>query len=309
MSDDDDNTNFTPLSSSTSGSSGTRAWSVSIADDPDNPQPDKQTPNDTEPSESSTAPMNDNEQTYPVTETDELPVTEAETYAGEASQSFAADADEIPNDQPAQYEAPAEYEEMAQFEAIEPDSALSEPYDAPEPAPEFVAANPTGEDDDFAPDEAVTDEAATGFAPDETVTDEAATEIEPDPALKAQTTEELRQAVLDKLALQEDQNEEAFALFERISEDFSTMLATARNDAAVFSFKLMEFAQANAQNNLELARAYSSARSLPEIFTVQADYVKRQMELLNAQARELQALTSEMTAKNAMDIPDRRNAG
>jgi hypothetical protein len=117
----------------------------------------------------------------------------------------------------------------------------------------------------------------------------------------------LRQAVLDTLAQQEAKREEATALFERISEDFSVMMATARTDAAAFSVKFMEFAQANAQSNFELARGYTNARSIPEIFNVQADYLKRQLELLNAQARELQAMTAKVAAKTTMDIQNRRN--
>jgi hypothetical protein len=122
------------------------------------------------------------------------------------------------------------------------------------------------------------------------------------------TTEQLRQAVLDTLAQQGAKREEATALFKRISEDFSAMMATARTDAAAFSLKFMEFAQATAQSNFELARGYSNARSIPDIVTVQADYLKRQLELLNAQARELQAMTAKVAAKTTMDIQNRRDS-
>lgn len=283
MSDDDDNTNLTPLSSSSSGAGGTRAWNVSVGDNPENPQPGKDISDTPEQAESSVAaPMTDKDHEAPVTETVELPVTETESHASEAAEPFAADVKQTAEDYPDPYEA------------VEAD-----PYAGPD-ATEADAETDSGE---------AGGSAETVTASDETFTGNGVSGHAPEPAADEHTTEQLRQAVLETMAGQEGKQEEAFALFERISEDFSVMLASARNDAAVFSFKLMEFAQANAQNNFELARGYSHARTLPEIFNVQADYVKRQLELLNAQARELQALTSEITAKNAMDLQSKRSIG
>ena len=88
-------------------------------------------------------------------------------------------------------------------------------------------------------------------------------------------------------------------MFESVSIDFSGVMDDARNDAARITFKLMEFAQANFRSNVELARDYASARSIPDIVGVQTAYFKRQMELMNRQADELRKLTGEIASKKA----------
>lgn len=286
MSDNDDNTNLTPLSSNSSGPSGTRALSVSVVEAPENPQPEETASTPPDQSESlsapKTAPMIDNEAREPVTETVDLPVTETDSPANDAVEPYAANA-----------------EQTSENEAASPGSVeVDSQTEADAPASHDVNVE-TGDAETYT--EAMT-------ASDEPVSEARVSEFAPEPAAEEQTTEDLRRAVLDTMAEHEDKQKAAFALFGRMSEDFSAMMATARNDAAVFGIKLMEFAQANAQSSFELARAYSHARSIPEIFNVQADYLKRQMELLNTQARELQALTAKVTAKNTMEIQNRHNA-
>lgn len=285
MSDDDGNKNLTPLSSNSSGSSGTRAWGVSVAEDPEKAQPDETVSTAREQSESfsapKAAPMTDKEAREPVAETVDLPVTENESPESEATESFAANAEQTSED------------EFTSNGSSETDSQ-AEPD-----LPEFDSSPETDEAETSADAVAASDEPVT----ETIVSDEPA----PEPVAEEQTTEDLRKAVLDTMTEHEEQ-QEAFALFERMSGDFSAMMVTARNDAAAFSFKLIEFAQANAQNSFELARGYSHARSIPEIFNVQADYLKRQLELLNVQARELQALTAEVAAKNTMEIQGRHSA-
>jgi hypothetical protein len=274
MSEEDDTPNMTPLSSNSSGSSGTRAWSVSVADDPENTQPDKNSPASDQ-TESSAAPMTGNEHIEHSAAASDLPAAETDAFASEAVESFDALVGQAVQD-------------------------LPDPYDPGETDPQPTASDAAGEEADTG----IGTADAPGDAAPETPADETLS-AETD---EEQTTEQLRQAVLDSLAQQEEKREEAMALFERISGDFSARMAAARTDAAAFSLKLMEFAQANAQSNFELARGYSNARSIPEIFTVQADYLKRQLELLNAQARELQAMTAKVAAKTTMDIQNRRDA-
>jgi hypothetical protein len=381
MSDDYDNTNLTPLSSNSSGSSGTRAWSVSVVDETANLQPDETASTAPDQSESfsapKAAPMTDNESRETVTEEVDLPVTENDLPASNEAEPIAADTEQTSEDEDVitsedssealpQIEVAAPVSDIdtgtgeaetfveAMAASDEPDTGFSEPAREPaaeeqtteelhqavsdndlpaseEAEPIAADAEQTSEDEDVITSkdssEALpqTEAAApvsdtdigTGeteafaeamAASDEPDTDTGFSEPAPEPAAEEQTTEELRQAVLDTMTEHEESQKETFALFERISEDFSAMMATARNDAAVFSIKLMEFAQANAQNSFELARAYSNARSVPEIFNVQADYLQRQMELLNTQARELQALTAKVTARNTMEIQNRHNS-
>lgn len=289
MSDNSDNASLTPLSSNSSGSSGTRAWSVSVVEETANPQPDETASTAPDQSESisapKVAPMTDNESRQPVTEEVDLPVTEDDLPASEEAEPIAAEAEQASEDE----------DVIASKDSVE---AVPQTETA---APVSDTGTETGETETFA-------EAMAMAASDEPDNETGFSESVPEPAAEEQTTEELRQAVLASMTEHEESQKETFALFERMSEDFSAMMATARNDAAVFSIKLMEFAQANAQNSFELARAYSHARSMPEILNVQADYLKRQMELLNTQARELQALTAKVTARNTMEIQNRHSA-
>ena len=106
-------------------------------------------------------------------------------------------------------------------------------------------------------------------------------------------------AVRESVARNEAGQEQVVAMFESVSIDFSGVMDDARNDAARITFKLMEFAQANFRSNVELARDYASARSIPDIVGVQTAYFKRQMELMNLQADELRKLTAEIASKKA----------
>ncbi|MGB0087593.1 MAG: phasin family protein [Rhodomicrobiaceae bacterium] len=111
--------------------------------------------------------------------------------------------------------------------------------------------------------------------------------------------EALSAAVRESVARNEARQDQVVAMFESVSIDFSGVMDDARNDAARITFKLMEFAQANFRSNVELARDYASARSIPDIVGVQTAYFKRQMELMNRQADELRKLTGEIASKKA----------
>ena len=92
------------------------------------------------------------------------------------------------------------------------------------------------------------------------------------------------------------------ALFEQVSRRFTAALEEAGVDAARVTFKVMEFAQASLKNNLELAKSYTAARSVPDIFGLHAAYLKRQFELLNAQAEELREITAKFALRNTASL-------
>ncbi len=103
------------------------------------------------------------------------------------------------------------------------------------------------------------------------------------------------------------------ALFEQVSRRFTVALEEAGVDAARVTFKVMEFAQASLKNNLELAKSYAAARSVPDIFGLHAAYLKRQFELLNAQAEELRETHGEVRLEEhrlleALDRSDGQDA-
>jgi hypothetical protein len=134
--------------------------------------------------------------------------------------------------------------------------------------------------------------------------DEPESEPAPAPLLQAEREapleiEDLRAAVRETIVQNEGKEERMLAMFEKATVDFKSVMEDARNDAARLTFKLMEFAQANLRNNIEFARDYASARSVPDIFNVQTAYIKRQMDLVNQQTEELQKLTAEITSRKA----------
>jgi hypothetical protein len=112
----------------------------------------------------------------------------------------------------------------------------------------------------------------------------------------------LRAAVRETLAQNEARQDRVFHVFGQASAKLKDALDEAGQDAARITFKLMEFAQANVRNNLEFARNYAAARSVPDIFDLQAAYFTRQMALMNAQAEEFRKLTAELTAKSAAPV-------
>lgn len=84
---------------------------------------------------------------------------------------------------------------------------------------------------------------------------------------------------------------------EQTSQGVKAALDEAGRGAAAFTCKLVEFVHANARSTLDLARDYASVRSVPDAFDAQAAYVKRQFDLLSAQAEEFQRMASELTSK------------
>jgi hypothetical protein len=115
-------------------------------------------------------------------------------------------------------------------------------------------------------------------------------------------TRELLAIARQTTAENEARQAKALALFEQVSRRFTTALEEAGVDAARVTFKVMEFAQASLKNNLELAKSYANARSVPDIFGLHAAYLARQFELLNAQAEELREITAKMASRNSASL-------
>lgn len=66
---------------------------------------------------------------------------------------------------------------------------------------------------------------------------------------------------------------------------------------SLLSGKLMEFARANTQSQLDFARDLAATRSLPELLALQSAFVRRQYDLFLVQTQELQGLATQMTEK------------
>jgi phasin len=68
---------------------------------------------------------------------------------------------------------------------------------------------------------------------------------------------------------------------------FEGQAETARKGARDVAEKAMTFAQQNITSSFELAEQLVKARDVQEVMRLQADYIKRQMQVLGEQAREL----------------------
>ena len=78
---------------------------------------------------------------------------------------------------------------------------------------------------------------------------------------------------------------------------FEGQAETARKGARNVTEKAMTFAERNMASAFEFAHELVRARDLQEVVRLQGDYIRRQMEALTEQAREL----GESTSKAAKD--------
>jgi hypothetical protein len=123
------------------------------------------------------------------------------------------------------------------------------------------------------------------------------------PAFQPQkTTEAIEHAVAQSIDAGKKAQAQAATIFDQVSQSFKAAIDDAGSEAALITFTLLEFAQANARNNYQLAQDYAGARSVPEIVNVQAAYFKRQVELMNRHSSELRKAAAEITSKKAAQI-------
>ena len=72
---------------------------------------------------------------------------------------------------------------------------------------------------------------------------------------------------------------------------FEGQAETARKGAKDVTEKAMTFAERNIASSFELAQQLVRAKDAQEVMSLQADYIKRQMQALAEQAKELGAST------------------
>jgi phasin len=84
---------------------------------------------------------------------------------------------------------------------------------------------------------------------------------------------------------------------------FEGQAETARKGARDVTEKAMTFAERNMASAFGFAHDLVRARDLQEVLRLQADYIRRQMEALTEQAREL----GESTSKAAKDAAARKD--
>ena len=295
MSDPTDTGQRNPLSSSSSHASGTGARSVSVQAD--------------QPAQSVTGMAPQDDVTAPGGEPDQ----KAETGQAEASQLEAAGWSDEPSPEATEQqdlaltsEADAEYSEAAVEHAASASadellsaSSTGSTAEAADEVSTFVDETISTTADDEPADTLETAADLDAASPETSSEDDPASDAPVQNSASSDPVAEMRAAARQKLAENEARQEKAMALFDQVSRRFTAALEEAGVDAARVTFKVMEFAQASLKNNLELAKSYTVARSVPDIFGLHAAYLTRQFELLNAQAEELREITSKFGVRNA----------
>ena len=87
----------------------------------------------------------------------------------------------------------------------------------------------------------------------------------------------------------------SIALFEKTFD-------AAGQGAAVFNRKVIDLSRRNVNSVFDLAKSLARARNLSDIVQVQAAYWQKQVSVLTAQAEEVRALSTKVTADTAEPI-------
>jgi phasin len=93
--------------------------------------------------------------------------------------------------------------------------------------------------------------------------------------------------------------------FEASVATFESSFDAAGQGAAAFNRKIIDIAQRNLSSVFDLAKNLASAKNLAEIVELQADYWPKQFSALTAQAEEVHALSTKVTADTAEPIKAR----
>lgn len=111
-------------------------------------------------------------------------------------------------------------------------------------------------------------------------------------------------AVSNTLAHVEEHYADATEAYETSSEVVRSSFEEIATGMNQLSWKFMEFARINAQNNFDFARDYTGVRSVPDVVQLQTAYMRRQYDLFTAQMQELHSLTTKIAQKTAAPLKD-----
>jgi hypothetical protein len=85
-------------------------------------------------------------------------------------------------------------------------------------------------------------------------------------------------------------------------ETFERSFDAAGQGAAAFNRKIVEIAQRNLNSIFDLAKSLAGAKTLADVVELQAAYWQKQLGALTAQAEEVSALSTKVTAAAAEPI-------
>ena len=104
--------------------------------------------------------------------------------------------------------------------------------------------------------------------------------------------------------------------YNRSADAFQASVATfersfdaAGQGAAAFNRKIVDIARRNVNSGFDLAKSLAGAKSLADMMELQAAYWRKQFDTLTAQAEEVRALSTKVTADAATPIKARVTNG
>ena len=83
---------------------------------------------------------------------------------------------------------------------------------------------------------------------------------------------------------------------------FEKSFDAAGQGAAAFNRKIVDIAKRNVDSSFDLASSLAGARSLADVVELQATFWRKQFDVLSAQAEEVHALSTKVTADAAEPI-------
>ncbi len=101
---------------------------------------------------------------------------------------------------------------------------------------------------------------------------------------------------------------EAYAKMNGVAQDgakvIEEVMLTAQAGARTISEKVLHNTAVNTEKAFDAAQAMARARSLPEFFSLQTNFVQQQMQIAGAQTRELFELSSKVAKQTFETIND-----
>ncbi len=105
-------------------------------------------------------------------------------------------------------------------------------------------------------------------------------------------------------------------VYDRSADAFDASVTTfeksfdaAGQGAVAFNRKIIDIAQRNLNSVFDLAKSLAGAKNLADIVELQAAYWRKQFETLTAQAEEVRALSTKVTADAAQPLKSQMERG
>jgi phasin len=126
--------------------------------------------------------------------------------------------------------------------------------------------------------------------------------VEAVPASVGQMQENFRRAVEKGVADTRAAYAKARTAAEEATGALESSYSTAAKGAVAFNTKALEALRANAEANFDFVKAVINARSVSEFVTLQSEHASKQVEAINAQAKEIAALAQKVAAESIEPI-------